>query len=79
MLSFFFYDFEFILFFRFSEVKGNSKCIALYNYDGGSIHDQLNLIEGEELTVIEKGPEWTKGQKGDRIGFFPTSYVEFYN
>ena len=53
-----------------------TRAVAKFKYAG--VHgDDLSLEEGDVLVVLEKASDgWWRGQKGTRIGWFPSNYVE---
>ena len=53
-----------------------TRAVAKFKYAG--VHgDDLSLDEGDVLVVLEKASDgWWRGQKGTRIGWFPSNYVE---
>ena len=53
-----------------------TRAVAKFRYAG--VHeDDLSLEEGDVLVVLEKEADgWWRGQKGTRIGWFPSNYVE---
>jgi len=52
---------------------------ALYSY-AGQHDDELAFNAGDIISLISKDEEaWWKGQLDDRIGVFPSNYVEEIN
>ncbi|GAA6020000.1 hypothetical protein JCM10207_006754 [Rhodosporidiobolus poonsookiae] len=49
---------------------------ALYDFEGQT-SDELRLVRGDEVVVLEKvGEDWYRGQLRDRVGIFPVNYTE---
>lgn len=53
---------------------------ALYNYTPLNA-DDLALKKGDIIILIEApyGGEWWKGTAGERSGWFPKNFVEYYD
>ena len=52
------------------------KVKALFNFDARR-EDELTLKEGDIVDVYRKVDDgWWMGQVGDRVGYFPSNYVE---
>ncbi|KAL1976158.1 hypothetical protein VTN31DRAFT_2440 [Thermomyces dupontii] len=60
-----------------AELREN-QAIALYTFDGDQEGD-LSFKKGEIITILkrtDKDEDWWTGQIGDRVGIFPSNYVE---
>lgn len=49
--------------------------IAVYPYQSAEVGD-LSFEQGERMTVIKKEGDWWTGVIGDRVGIFPSNYVQ---
>lgn len=53
---------------------------ALYDYDDAANGNVLTMREGETITITEiRQDGWWAGKIGDRVGYFPSNYVEVIN
>lgn len=50
--------------------------LALYTYVAQS-SDELSFHKGSVISVLDKeGGEWWKGEVNDKVGLFPSNYVQ---
>ncbi len=50
--------------------------LALYTYTAQS-SDELGFHKGSVISVLDKeGGEWWKGEVNDKVGLFPSNYVQ---
>ena len=61
-----------------SLLQRQKNAIVLFNYDPKE-HDELKLIKGEQIIVLEETTEndgWSLGQNQDGVkGIYPSNYV----
>ena len=49
--------------------------LALYTYNALSA-DELSFHKGSVITVLGKEGEWWKGEVNEKVGLFPSNYVQ---
>jgi hypothetical protein len=47
----------------------------LYSYKPRT-HDEIEIKEGQVVTVLEKDDDWFRGEASGRYGYFPGNYVQ---
>ena len=53
-----------------------SSAIVKYNYQAQQL-DELSLSKGARILILEKsGDGWWRGQYGNKIGWFPSNYLQ---
>lgn len=55
--------------------SAHSQCRAIYDFEAQK-KDDLSIKKKDIIIILEKKGLWWKGELNDRIGYFPSNYVE---
>ena len=59
----------------FSGKKPNERAKVMFSY-GPEYPDDLELCEGDIITILNKDGDWWEGEVNGKVGLFPSNFVE---